>query len=190
MHIKGVLRMKKIATLALSLLMVMALVLGITACNEEETVTLINKNVKGLTFDDPSDFGDFAEKDGSMLSTNKDSTASIQASEVMDTEGFTINDWTVEDYKEALASYSNVQILEFKTDVTVSSNPTLYARYTAKNSNGAEIEAYNYIIFYLFDNGNDKYQGVTFVFSKNDASSLKSNIDAVRNSLKVVNPLG
>lgn len=177
--------MKKLITSILSLLMALTMIFGLTGCGEEK-VTLTNKTVNGLSFDVPDDFSDFVEKQSVMVASNEESTASIAVSPTGDAAGYAAEDWTEESYKEAtLPSYADVSFIEFKTDASVSGLIAVYAHFTATSPNGVELETYNYLIYFPVDDGDPLFQSVTFTYNKDGSTSLKSNIDTVKSSLKV-----
>lgn len=122
-----------------------------------------------------------------MLSTNQESTASIAVSEVLDAMGIAPADYSKEYYTQAIIpSYTDVNFIEFKTDVTVSYATAVYAHFTGKSASGLAIETYSYLIFYPVDDGDGKFQSIVFSFAKDSNNSLKENIDAVKSSLKIV----
>jgi len=177
--------MKKLSITVLSLLMTLIMIFSLTGCSEEK-VTLTNKTVSGLSFDVPDDFSEFAENQGTMIATNKESTASIGVSVAGDASGYPAADWTQESYiQSVLANYSDVNIIEFDANATVSGSTAVYAHYIVKDSDGSEREAYNYIIYLPENDGVPMFQSITFAFSKSVDTSLKENIDAIRNSLKI-----
>lgn len=176
--------MKKSSTIVLSLLMALTMVFGLTGCVEEE-ITLTNKTIYGLSFDVPDDFGDFEEKQGVMIASNAESTASIAVSGVGDAQGYALEDWTKESYTQAtLPNYTDVNFIEFKTNATISGSTALYAHFTAKNSSGVELETYNYLIYLPVEDGNPMFQSITFSMGKDADTSLEATIDAVKSSLK------
>jgi len=177
--------MKNFSTIVLSLLVALTLTFGLTGCGEDK-VNFTNKTVHGLSFDVPDDFCEFAEKQGVMVSSNEESTASIVVSPVGDAYGYAAADWTEESYTEAtVPNHTDVSFIEFNTDATVSSLTAVYAHFTAKNSNGIELETYNYLIYFPVDDGDPMFQSIAFAMGKDADTSLKVNIDAVLSSLKV-----
>lgn len=176
--------MKKSITIVLSLLMVLTMIFSLTGCGEEK-VTLTNKTANGLSFDVPDDFSDFEEKQGIMLSTNEESTASIVVSGELDMMGRRPENITKEYYAETvIPNYTDVEFLEFKTDVEVSYSTAVHAHFTAKSASGLEVESYAYLIYLPVDDGDGNMQSVMFSFTKDTENSLKANIDTVKNSLK------
>jgi hypothetical protein len=161
------------------------MIIGLAGCGEKKA-TLTNKTIYGLSFDVPDDFKDFIEKQGIMVSTNKESTASIAVSDIADAQGYALADWTKESYTQAtIPNYTDVNFLDFNIEATISGSPALYSHYTTKNSNGVELESYSYIVYFLVE-GNDAtmFQSITFSFNKDADSSLKANIDVIKNSVK------
>jgi hypothetical protein len=192
--------MKKSSTIVLSLLMALTMIFGLTGCGEEESsssgknesslsgeekVKLSTKTVNGLSFDVPDDFGDFAETQGVMLSTNEESTASIVVSGELDMMGRRPEDISKEYYTQTvIPNYTDVNFLEFKTDVTISYSTAVHTHFTAKSASGLEVESYTYLIYLPVDDGDGTMQSVMFSFTKDAENSLKANIDAVKSSLK------
>lgn len=180
--------MKKSITTVLSFLMVLIMIFGLAGCGEEsggEKVTLSGKTVNGLSFDVPEDFGDFAETQDIMLATNAASTASIAVSGELDMMGRRPEDISQEYYTQTvIPTYTDVNFLEFKTDVTVSYSTAVYAHFTAKNASGLAVESYAYLVYLPVDDGDGTMQSVMFSFTKDTDNSLKANIDAIKSSLK------
>lgn len=177
--------MKKSSKLVLFFLMVAIAVFSLVGCSDKK-VTLTNKTVNGISFDVPDDFKDFNKKEESTLATDEDSTASIAVSDVLDAEGMPIEGWTKDSYKELmLSSFSNVEIIEYKSDVTISNSKAIYVHYTAKNSNNVEIEGHNYLIYHPGEGDAQTCQTLAFAYNKNTDTSLKSNMEAIKNSISV-----
>ena len=168
--------------------MVLTVLLGLTGCGEEkagEKVTLSSKTVNGLSFDVPDDFKDFTETQSVMLSTNEKSTASIVVSGELDLMGIRPEDVSKEYYTQTIIpNYTDVNFIEFKTDVVVSHTTAVYAHFTTKKADGLEVEAHAYLIYLPVDDGDGKMQSVMFSFTKDTESSLEANIDTVKSSLK------
>ncbi len=176
--------MKKSSTIVLCLLMALTMLFGLTGCGEEN-VALTNKTVNGLSFDVPEDFTDFAETQEVMLSKNEDSTASIVVSKELDMMGIRPEDISEEYYMQTvIPNYTDVNFIEFKTDVAVSHTTAVYAHFTTKKADGLEVEAHAYLIYLPVQDGDGKMQSVMFSFTKDTDSSLEANIDAVKTSLK------
>lgn len=177
--------MKKSKTIVLSFLMIFAMIFGLSGCGEEQ-IMFANKTVNGLSFDVPKDFGEFKEKQGIMVASNEESTASIAVSGTGDATGYAVEDWTQDSYKQAtLPSYDDVKFIEFNKEATVSGFPAVYAHFTATNPNGAEVEAYNYIIYLPEEDGVPVFQSITFSYNKSAGTSLQESIDEVKSSLKL-----
>lgn len=176
--------MKKSSTIVLCLLMSFTMLFGLTGCDKEKVV-LTNKTVNGLSFDVPEDFKDFEETQEVMLSKNEDSTASIVVSKELDMMGILPENITQEYYQQTvIPNYTDVNFIEFKTDVAVSNTTAVYAHFTTKKADGLEVEAHAYLIYIPVDDGDGKMQSVMFSFAKDTESSLEANIDAVKSSLK------
>ncbi|NLY43390.1 MAG: hypothetical protein GX066_05375 [Clostridiaceae bacterium] len=169
--------MKKLLTL----MMVFILSLSLVACGGEE-ITLQSQTVNGLTFDVPSDFGEFEDFQSQFkVAKNADSTASIAVSGRIDAEGITADSWDEELYSAiVLGSFAESQLLEFSNTDTVAGAPAIFAHYTGKNAKDIEVEGYNYYVYY--DDGT--YQSIAFTFFKDGNSSLEQNITAILNSIK------
>lgn len=184
--------MKKSITTVLSFLMVLTMIFGLAGCGEENAspsggkkVTLTSKTVNGLSFDVPDDFGDFAETQGVMLATNEESTASIVVSGELDMMGRRPEDISKEYYTQSvIPNYTDVNFLEFKTDVAISYSTAVHAHFTAKSASGLEVESYAYLIYLHVDDGDGMMQSVMFSFTKDADNSLKANIADVKSSLK------
>lgn len=169
--------MKKLLTLMMALILSMSLV----ACGGEE-ITLQSQTVNGLTFDVPSDFGEFSELDNQVnIAVNEDSTASITLSERVDAQGITADLWDEETFiTTALSGFGDAQVLEFSNTASAAGSPAVFSHYTAKNSNDAPVEGYMYFIYY----NDGTFQSIAFSFNKDGNSSLKQNINAIMDSLK------
>lgn len=183
--------MKKPSTIVLCLIIALTMLIGLTGCGEEESASseektiLSNKTINGLSFDVPDDFSEFTESQSVMLSTNEESTASIVVSEELDMRGIRPEEISKEYYLETvIPSYTDVNFIEFKTDVAVSHTTAVYAHFTTTKSDGLEVEAHAYLIYLPVDDGDGKMQSVMFSFAKDTDSSLEKNIDAVKSSLK------
>lgn len=160
--------------------MALSIILSLVACGGEE-ITLESRTVNGLTFDVPSDIGEFSENAQIQTAANKDNTAVITISERIDAEGVTADLWDEEVYAATMiGGLEGAQLLEFSNSETVAGADTVYAHYTAKNSNGAEVEGYNYMFF--FDDGT--YQSLAFNFTKGSDTYLQKNLTTVINSIK------
>ncbi len=121
-----------------------------------------------------------------MLANNKESTVGIAISGLSDAPNLEPGNWTKEEYTEAILCFTDVNYLEFKTDAKVSDYPTLLVHITGKNSVGIEFEAYYYSIYLPVDDGDPKWQNIVIAFNNNVDNSVKSNIEKIKNSLKVV----
>lgn len=161
------------------LMMVLILSLSLVACGEE--ITLVSTTVNDLTFDVPSDFGEFADSQGVMVAKNDDSTATIAVSGRMDAEGVTTDLWDEQTYIEnVLAGFAELEVLEFNNAQTIAGTTAVFAHFTAKNNSNIAIEAYSYLIY--FDDGN--YQTISFNTNVEKDTSLKQNMDAIVSSVK------
>ena len=54
---------------------------------------------------------------------------------------------------------------------------------TPLSQSGTELEGYNYVIYYLLQDGGTGYQSITFAMVKSVESSLTANITEVLESL-------
>ncbi|MCX7615466.1 MAG: hypothetical protein N2Z65_06895 [Clostridiales bacterium] len=175
--------MKKALSIILMAALSLTLMFGMTGCGEEK-VTLASQTVNGLSFNVPSDFGEFAEKQNAMVATSSNSTGSISVSVVGDAQGSTPADWDKDSYtKSAFPNCTDVTFVDFKTDASIAGSPAVFAHLTGKNSNGAAFECYSYIIYISGDDGANTCQSITFTFGKDNDSSLKSNIDSILKSI-------
>lgn len=175
--------MKKSSKIVLSFLMAATVIFGFTGCGEKK-VTFTNKTVNGISLDVPDDFKAFEEKNGTLVASNEDSTASIGISKATEAEGLTVEDWTEDSYKETiLTNYEDVKLVEFKNDVKISGKAVVYAYYTAKNDNGVDVEVYNYLIFSKGQDDSQTFQVITLAYNKDAKTSLQNNIDNVKNSI-------
>jgi len=177
--------MKKTSKIFLSFIMAATVILGVTGCSEEK-VSLTNKTIHGVSIDIPDDFKDFTEKDGAMMATNEDSTASISISPVEDINDVPVEVWTEESFEEAmLSAYSESKLLEFKSNTKISGLTTIYTHYTVKNANDVDTEAYTYIIYHNEETGKETAQIITLAYNKNNKNSLQDNIDAIKSGISI-----
>jgi hypothetical protein len=162
-------------------MMALILSLSLAACGGEE-ITLQSQTVNDLTFDIPSDFGEFSDLDDQIkVAVNEDGTASITLSKREDAQGTTADLWDEETFiSAALSGLGDPQVLEFNNTATAVGSPAVFAHYTATNSNDVSVEGYMYFIYY----NDGTYQSIAFSFNKDSDSSLKQNIDAIFVSLK------
>jgi hypothetical protein len=165
----------------LALMMALILSVSLIACGGEE-ITLQSQTVNGLTFDVPSDFGEFNDiADQIKMAVNEDSTATITLSERVDAQGITADLWDKETFIEAaLSGMGDVQVLEFSNTASAVGSPAVFSHYTAINASDAPVEGYMYFIYY----NDGTYQSIAFSFNKDGNSSLKQNINAIMDSLK------
>ncbi len=171
--------MKKIVSSVLLALMAAALILGLTACSEEE-ITLVSKTVNGITLNVPSDLGEFTDNQGIQMAQDENAKASIGISFVGDSMGTSPSSWDEESYAAAtLPNYTDVTFAEFDNQATVAGMPAVYAHYTTKSSSGTMVEAYSLLIYY--EEG--QFQSINIVFVQDEDTSVKSNIDAILNSI-------
>lgn len=203
--------MKRISTIVLLFFMVLALSLNLVGCDKTDkesgavsaeskseeskkteskaaeskaVVTLVQKYFDCVGLKVPSDFGDFKDGNDGKTATNADSTASIFISNNLPANHRLLYDITEDSYKQSFISgYSNVNFAEFKNNVHLTHADAAYAHFTAKNSDGAEVEVYSYLIWVEVDDGDDEFIHVLFAFNKNADSSLKASIDEVVKSV-------
>ncbi len=172
--------MKKIITIAISALLGVTMMVGLTGCGEK--ITLTSQTINGITLDVPSDFGAFGEKSGLMLAANEDSTATIAITPVQDAGGGTADAFDQETYQSTqMSTFTDVEFVEFNNNTTLNGVPALYAHANGKNSSGVPLEVYNYILFY--EDGT--FQSIVFSFSADNDSSLEENIKTVIDSIKI-----
>ncbi|HOB19276.1 MAG TPA: hypothetical protein PK830_05180 [Candidatus Atribacteria bacterium] len=176
--------MKKSGILVLSVIMALVLIFSLAGCGKEK-VTLSTRTVYGLKFEVPDDFGEFEpNQDGIMLAADEDSTASITVSDITVASGHRAGSWTQESYQEAiLQGLTDIKLIEFDNNVKISYLTAVYAHFTAKNSKGADVEVYNYLIYWPEEDGQAFYQGISFNMNKNADTSLKDNIEVILESL-------
>lgn len=173
--------MKKALISATLLILTIAMVLGLSSCFGEK-ITLVNKTIHGVSLDIPSDFGEFTDKDNAKISVDEDSTASITVSPLVDAEGLTPEIWDENTYKtNVLKGFNDLQMINYSNTETVGGVKAVKAHYTAKNDNDIEIEAYSFLFF--TDDG--KFQSISFNYNETGDTSLKENIDAIINSIKL-----
>ena len=156
-----------------------------TASNEDKA-ELTAKRFDGLSFKVPEDFGDFTETQGVKLATNDSSTASITVAENIDLMGRRPENIDQDLYQEiVIPNYADVKFVEFKNDVEVGYSTAVYVHFTAKNAKGLEVEAYSYLVYLPADDGDGSFYSVMFAFTKDADNSIKSNIDAIKDSLNL-----
>ena len=176
--------MKRTSTIILSLVMAASMAFGLVGCGEEE-ITVSNKTANGISFDVPSDFGEFTEKQEGVMVASNSNNASIAVSPLVDATDLPIEFWNEETYIEAaLAPYPDVNLIELDTNASISGLPAVRAHYSVTHSNGGELEGYNYILYLQDEEGNTYYQSITFSFNKNVDSYLKNNIESILSSIK------
>lgn len=191
--------MKKSIIAVLCMLMAFAIIFAFPGCNEktgagggtgnptqpaQEKVALTAKTVNGLTFKVPDDFKEFAETGEVMLSTNEKSTASIAVSKELDMMGMRPEGVTKDYYLQTvLPKYSDVQFLEFKTDVEISYSTAVYAHFTATSGSGLAVEVHAFLIYLPVQDGDGFMQSLVFSFTKDSQNSLNANMDAIKSSI-------
>lgn len=173
--------MKKFVRSALSVFLAAGILAGLSACSEP--VTLASTTVDGISFDMPSDFGEFAaQSDVVKMAANSDSTATITVSAVADAQGITADLWDQASYQEnVLAKFTDVNFVSFSNTEKLSDVSAVSVHYTAKNSNGISVESYSYLLY--FDDGT--FQSITFNYNAEKETSLKTNITAILASIKI-----
>lgn len=169
--------MKNKITHISSVLMVFAMVIGLTACGVE----LESRTTSGVTLSVPSDFNEFKDQSGMQIATDEDSTETIIISAKGDGQGIKASDYDQDTYQQAyLGAYKDVSFEKFDNAATVDGKTAIYAHVKATNDKDVKFVMHNYIIF--FDDGN--CQTVSLGYADNGDTSLKSNIDEVLKSIK------
>lgn len=172
--------MKKQITIVISIIMVLTMLGGLTACGSKE-VTLNSKTVNGITLDIPSDFGEFADKSGIQMASNEDSTATIAITANIDANGYTAESFDQDTYQQTqMSTYTDVTFEEYDNDATFAGSSALFAHAKGTTSKGVELQVYNYMIF--FDDGT--FQSIVFSFAEGGENSLKTNIDSIISNAK------
>ena len=136
--------MKKLlaATLALGL------VLALTACGGP-AITLASKTANGISLDVPSDFSEFAESNGAMIAASKGETASISISAAADGGGLTPADIDQDTYQQLAYPGSNdIEFSAYDNAATCNGIPAISAVCKLKNTNGAVVTAYSFLLFH------------------------------------------
>lgn len=172
--------MRKVISIAFAFSLVGMMMVGLTGCYEEVTIT--TRTANGITIDVPSDFGEFKNTNNVMIVTDENSYASIGITVAADSQNTSVTDWTKENYQEnALKSLTEVIIIEFDNTAKIGETPTLFIHYTAKNTKEVSVDGYNYLI-YLPDG---KFQSVTISFDTNSNNKLKDNPATIKTSIKI-----
>ncbi len=162
----------------LSVLMVFAAAVSLTACGVE----LESRTISGVTISVPSDFNEFKDQSGIQTATDEDSTATILISAKGDAQGIKASDYDQNTYQQAyLGSYKDVSFEKFDNAATLDGKTAIYAQIKATNSKDVKFVMHNYIVF--FDDGN--CQTVSLGYADDGDTSLKSNIDEVLKSIKI-----
>ncbi len=167
--------MKKLFAITLALGMILAL----TAC--AAPIKLVTTTANGILIDVPSDFGAFADKNGSMIATNSDGTASISVAAVGDGGGLTPADIDQDTYQQqAYPNNSDVEFVAFDNAADCNGIPAVSAICKFKNSSDVDVTAYSYVLF--FEDGT--IQGISVNYNTDNKSSAKDDIDAIVKSIK------
>ena len=168
--------MKKLLVTALTL----GILLALTACGGE-AITLATKTSNGISMSVPSDFAEFEEKNGAMIATNKDATATISISAAADGGGLTPADIDQATYQQqAYPGNNDVEFSAYDNAASCNGIPAIAAVSKLKNSNGVSVTAYSYLLFH--EDGT--IQGVSINYNTDVSSSVKDNIDAMTKSIK------
>lgn len=172
--------MKKQMKRIFSVMLAFAMVVGLTACGEE--VTLSSKQVNGVTIDVPSDFGEFQDSGQMKMAKNEDSSANITVSERIPAQGMKPGDFDEVAYKEQqFSTFTDVSIEKYDNNAACDGVTALYAHATGTSENDVKLDLYNYIIF--FDD--DTYQSILLAYSSEADTSLKGNADTIMNNIKL-----
>ena len=168
--------MKKLLVTALTL----GILLALTACGGE-AITLATKTVNGISMSVPSDFGEFAEKDGAMVAANKDNTATISITAAGDGGGLVPADIDQDTYQQqAYSGVSDVEFSSYNNAASCNGIPAISAVCKVKNAKGIAVMTYSYLLFH--EDGT--IQGVSLNYNTDVSNSVKDNVDAMANSIK------
>lgn len=128
--------------------MALGVILALIACGGEP-VTLAARATNGISIDVPSDFGEFADKDGAMVAVSKEETATISVSAVGDGGGLKPSDIDQDTYQQqAYPVNSDVEFVDYDNAASCNGISAISAICKIKNSNGAAVTAYSYLLFY------------------------------------------